>query len=181
MRRFLDSPLAAVLVAALFVAPFAARAESPRQLGCTFNTNIAHAKQVRERPMTPGQLQKFVQKGNGLGGLRCPQFFKATAGAKFYRLWDGSLGKAAKQGRSFTLTRFAPHDAGYRRKFAVCDAWNDLSKEYVCEIKPGATAMVAVGPGEQVSDGTCKHKGEFYREVKDLQVMFVTDPKTVCK
>jgi hypothetical protein len=158
----------------------AARAESPRKLGCDFSASIAHGKATTST-MTPEALHKYVAKGNGFGGLRCPKFYKATAGAKFYRLWDGKAGKAGEMGRSWTLTRFAPHASGYRKKFAVCEAWNDLSKEVTCEIKPGATAIVAVGPGEQVSETTCGKKGEFYREVADLQVMFVTDPKAVCK
>jgi hypothetical protein len=164
-----------------FLSSIAARAEGPRHLGCNFNVNVAHSKEIAERPMTPEMLHRFVQMGNGYGGLRCPRFFRAAAGAKFYRLWDGRKDTAEERGYSFTLTRFAPHDRDYRRKFGVCEKWNDLSKEFICEIKPGATAIIAIGPGEQVSENTCGRKREFYREVPDLQVMFVTDPKTVCK
>lgn len=155
-------------------------ADGPRQLGCESTARIAHAKPTTSS-MTPAALHKFVQKGNGFGGLRCPRFYKVTAGARFYRLWDGRPARAKEFGYSWTLTRFAPRSAGYRKKFAVCEDWNDLSKEKICEIKPGATAIIAVGPGEQVSEQSCGRKGEFYREVADLQVMFVTDPSTVCK
>jgi hypothetical protein len=165
----------------LLLFPLAVRAEGPRGLGCNFNVNVPHAKELAERPITLEELHRNVQKGNGYGGLRCPRFYKATAGAKFYRLWDGRDNKARERGHSFTLTRFAPHDRDYRRKFGVCESWNDLSKEFVCEIKPGATAIIAIGPGEQVSAKTCAPKGDSYREVADLQVMFVTIPDTVCK
>ncbi|MBS2020944.1 MAG: hypothetical protein JST92_00925 [Deltaproteobacteria bacterium] len=171
--------LALTAFALLALTP-AARADSPRRLGCDFNISIPHSKATTSN-MTPDALHKYVQKGNGYGGLRCPQFFKATAGAKFYRLWDGRPGKAKEMGRSWTLTRYAPGHSSYRKAFAVCEDWNNLAKETVCTIKPGATAIVAVGPGEQVSESTCGKRGEFYREVKDLQVMFVTDPSTVCQ
>ena len=176
----LVSSAATALPVAAKTKPPAAKS-SPRQLGCVFSASVPHAKALSTQPMTPAALHRYVAKGNGFGGLRCPKFFKATAGARFYRLWDGRPGFAAEKGRSFTLTRFAPHDRNYRKKFAVCESWNNLSKEYVCTIKAGATATIAIGPGEQVSETTCGKRGEFYREVADLQVMFVSDPATVCQ
>jgi hypothetical protein len=85
----------------LLLFPLAVRAEGPRGLGCNFNVNVPHAKELAERPITLEELHRNVQKGNG--------------------------------------------------------------------------------PGEQVSAKTCAPKGDSYREVADLQVMFVTIPDTVCK
>lgn len=168
------------LVLSLSCLASASQAAGPRQLGCNFDWNGPHTKLLKVQPVTPESLHRFVQKGNGYGGLRCPQFYKATAGARFYRLWDGRPTKAGEWGRSWTVTPFALHAAGYREKFAVCESWNDLSKGVICEIKPGAEATIAVGPGERVSRDQCGGH-ENYREVSDLQAMFVSDPNAVCK
>lgn len=164
------------------VAPHSAHAGTgPRPLGCDFKISIPHAKQVADSGLSPAALHAFIRKGNGLGGLRCPQFFKATAGARLYRLWDGRPGRALQYGRSYTMHPYAPKSPEFRQRFAVCNAWNDLSKAFVCEIKAGATAMLAVGPGEQVSREECRNGQEFYRESADPQVLLISDPAKVCK
>ena len=68
---------------------------------------------------------------------------------------------------------------------AICTGWNALAKENKCRIKRGKTAYVYVGPGESVSEQTCRSShsrpGEHYGRAADLQVTFHSAPAEVCE
>jgi hypothetical protein len=51
--------------------------------------------------------------------------------------------------------------ADYRRRYEICESFNrDLDRVVQCWIYPGA--LLLIGPGQSVSEGTCRKPGESY-------------------
>ena len=160
------------------------------KLGCGFRLDpkkhkALHAVPWAEFQTTLKDRKDYVEKGEGIGGIRCAQTFKATAGAVFYRRYDsGKTSKGAVQGgRSWTLG-FGANNETYRREMAICTGWNDMAKAVKCTIRPGKSAYIYIGPGESVKEEACAQahgrRGEHYPRSTALQVTFHTLPSDTC-
>lgn len=74
-----------------------------------------------------------------------------------HRLWSGPdrkyNGFPNNFGSWWSAGDFEGSVADYRRHYAICTAWNDLTWAMECTLKAGTT--VVVGPGQSVSSSTC--------------------------
>lgn len=157
-------------------------------LGCTFSLprDIAQhwvpATKADFERQSSGRTFGEV-KGQGLGGVRCVKFYKKKKGVttSIHRVYGG---QARDFGGYWTFQKFPTDQQTYRKKFAVCADWNDLSKSVECKLGPFQEMVIAVGPGESVGprqvrgpDGklacknVCRDQKEYYPASSDLQVV----------
>lgn len=125
-----------------------------------------------------GQLDKAVN-GPGKGGIYSGMVIKTKEDLPVYRLWSGpqkvdDYGNTSRFGSWWSYVPPSGTAADYRRNYEVCYSWNDLSWVAVCTLKAGS--VVAIGPGQSVSEEMCGKKGESYAENPDVWQMYIDCP-----
>lgn len=104
-------------------------------------------------------------KAEGQGGLVRAVVVRLTEPVTVYRLWSGPQ-VVNDRGQTNRMGQWWSHDAPsgpretYRADYEVCRAWNELTWVATCTLRAGA--VVAVGPGQSVSEETCGSPGEAY-------------------
>ena len=202
--RSFNSVLAALALLATATKPTSAACPSQaavntaaeKSLGCQFAVPPGYVPasaaefDKQTKATTPAKYQANPKthaaevKGAGNGGIRCPKYVKTSRDTTIYRLY-GSPGQAGKYGGYWTF-HDDPHSTSsqkdtYRKHYAICTAWNDLSGHVACKLKKGV--VLQVGPGESVHewkkgtacDSVCKGVrlgiGENYKVDKSVQVV----------
>ncbi len=118
-------------------------------------------------------------KAPGLGGVSGVIVVLLQQDVDVYRAWNGPAVKDA-QGRTNRLGSWwsAVPPSGsvgdYRRDYEVCASWNQLSWVARCRLRPGA--VVAIGPGQSVSEQTCQSPGEAYPASPTVWQVYVDKP-----
>lgn len=107
-----------------------------------------------------------------MGGVSRGKIIVLEEDTLVYRMWDGPSPDVEaitnELGQWWTFTPPSGTVDRYRKKYAICTAWNDLTWISVCTLKAGST--VVVGPTQSVSENTCERDGESYRRRLTQQV-----------
>ncbi len=125
-------------------------------------------KAVVLAPSDPDYARAALDKGvkvRGGGGLSAGIVVKLNADLVVYRLYNGpkwtdSQGRNNRFGQWWTYDRPHGTQTDFRRDYAVCQGWNEVSWVTTCKLKKGS--VVAIGPGQSVDQDTCAKKGESY-------------------
>lgn len=104
-------------------------------------------------------------KPEGQGGLVRGLVVRVTQAVAVYRLWSGpqavnANGQTNRMGQWWSYDAPAGERDRYRADYEVCTDWNELTWVASCTLQPGA--VVAIGPGQSVSEETCGRPGETY-------------------
>jgi hypothetical protein len=97
-------------------------------------------------------------KPPGEGGVSEGLVVRLVEDRPVYRLWNGPE-RVDANGFTNRLGGWWAFDApigpreGYRERYEVCRAWNELAWVVTCTLRAGA--VVVVGPGQSVSAETC--------------------------
>jgi hypothetical protein len=106
-------------------------------------------------------------KPEGAGGVYEGKVLEVKKGFPIYRVYtkkgEPETGRNNRFGGWWThlppgrgITK-----AEYRRRYEICESFNrDLDRVVQCRIYPGA--LLLIGPGQSVSEGTCRKPGESY-------------------
>jgi hypothetical protein len=128
-------------------------------------------------------------KPAGQGGVSEALVIKLTQDIPVWRMWNGPA-KLDAYGRTNRIGGWWAYDAPkgsaaqYRSNYEICKNWNDLTWVAKCTLAKGS--VVAIGPGQSVSDATCGVSGESYAaNTKDWQT-YIDKPwarttELVCK
>ena len=106
-----------------------------------------------------------------------------TEDVPVYRLWNGPGDDAHnRMGQWWAAEAPSGSEAAYRREYAICHEWNDLTWVARCTLTAGA--KVVVGQTQSVSEDLCSlDGGESYARSKGWQVFIPRaweNPHLVC-
>lgn len=101
----------------------------------------------------------------GEGKVTKPYVVRLTRDMPVYRLWAGptvldAQGRTSRIGQWWTFDPPTGTLASFRRRYEVCEKWDTLRWVAQCTLRRGS--VVAIGPGQSVSEQTCEKTGESY-------------------
>ncbi|CDL01019.1 conserved exported protein of unknown function [Magnetospirillum gryphiswaldense MSR-1 v2] len=108
---------------------------------------------------------EIAVKPEGQGGISRGMVVRITEPVTVYRLWSGpqavnAHGQTNRMGQWWSYDAPSGQRDRYRVDYEICNAWNDLTWVASCTLKAGA--VVAIGPGQSVSEDACDQPGEAY-------------------
>jgi hypothetical protein len=118
-------------------------------------------------------------KGPGDGGVLGVVVVRVKEDVPVYRLWNGPQAKDAngntnRLGGWWSADKPKGSVQQYRNNYEVCTVWNRLSFLAACTLRKGA--VVAVGPGQSVSNTTCNSTSESYPQERVLWQIYIDQP-----
>jgi hypothetical protein len=134
------------------------------------------------REVDPDLMAQAV-KPEGQGGVSKGWIVVVTEDVPVYRMWNGPGDEAEnRMGQWWAAEAPSGSEAAYRKRYAVCHEWNDLTWVARCTLTAGA--KVVVGPTQSVSEDLCSlDGGEAYARSKGWQVFIPRaweNPHLVC-
>lgn len=105
-------------------------------------------------------------KPAGKGGVYEGKIVKVSQAFPLYRVYSVKEYARTGRGRIGGWWTHIPPARGvsrleYRRRYEICESFNpDLDRVVQCRIYPGA--LLVIGPGQSVDEGTCGKGGESY-------------------
>ena len=134
------------------------------------------------REVDPDLMAQAV-KPDGQGGVSRGWVVVVTEDVPVYRMWNGPGDEAGnRMGQWWAAEAPSGSEAAYRKRYAVCHEWNDLTWVARCTLTAGA--KVVVGPTQSVSEDLCSlDGGESYARSKGWQVFIPRaweNPHLVC-
>lgn len=140
-------------------------APNPNTSGVAASHGLPAALAGKARLLTPGdaayaqaQAASAVMPA-GAGGISQALVVELTEDLPVWRVWSGPP-KTNRIGRWWSYDAPQGPVADYRRNYEICQAWNDLKWVARCSLRKGS--VVAIGPGQSVSEATCGQAGEQY-------------------
>lgn len=126
-----------------------------------------HVEVVRE--VDPDLMAQAV-KPEGQGGVSNGWVVVVTEDVPVYRMWNGPGDEDEnRMGQWWAAEAPSGSEAEYRKRYAVCHEWNDLTWVARCTLTAGA--KVVVGPTQSVGEDLCSlDGGEAYARSKGWQV-----------
>lgn len=118
-------------------------------------------------------------KGPGDGGVLGVVVVRLKQDVPVYRLWNGPQAKDAngntnRLGGWWSADKPVGSVQQYRNTYEVCTVWNRLSFLAACTLRAGA--VVAVGPGQSVSNTTCNSASESYPQERVRWQIYIDQP-----
>lgn len=128
---------------------------------------------VTTPPSDAADLLLQAVRLEGEGGLSAGVVIVLQTDTVLYRVWNGPdklnpAGNNNRVGNWWTFDAPTGPAAAYRKDYAICHSWNDLTWVTSCKLKAGS--VVAVGPTQSVAAGKCSDPNESYKATKAQQV-----------